>query len=289
VGSIGRITFFVMLYGISDSVASTEKMSLNSILVILLFSSIFFDGLSQHSYVNPSFFLSAYNPAFVASPLDYNQVSAGVGESGFYGISANMNINSIYSGIGLVAERESEASYNLALNYSYHTRFTKRQHHLLGGAALRVHNRADENYISSRFGIVFTHFDTGKIIIGLSAFMNERSVESHSGITNTGISVQLGGQELLPRRMKISFISIWEARKNDKTKETSFFGSILPAFWYKRLALGPGWQSLDFVHHDIVVRASVAWRVNFSASFLLKDITSNITIYNPEISARYLF
>jgi hypothetical protein len=264
-------------------------MSLNRIALILLFFFSAFCGLSQRVHLNQAYFLTSYNPAFTTSVIEFNRASVFYGGNESIGLMANLNIDALYSGIGIYAERNAQNAYFASVNYAYHTLVSRENHHLMGGLSLQIQQIPGLTRLSPRVGLLFNHEKPRRLFVGLSAFKGEWKTLQPDSITFSGWSIQAGSQRFISRMLTLSLLGILEYSKDDSGKEELWSASFLPMLWYMKYSAGAGWRTNDFVHNELLLRAMYAWKIDVSLTCILNHRSINRLIKQPEISLRYLF
>jgi hypothetical protein len=267
-------------------VAHLLDMFLNRIGLIFLFCFSANCGMAQRVHLNQAFFLSSHNPAFTASVYDFNRASVFYNSKENAGVMANINIDPLYSGIGIYAETSSKDRFLASFNYAYHTLITGKNHHLLGGLSLQLQQSPGETRFSPRIGFLFNHYKTQRLFVGLSAFRGENRDFAIDSTLYSGLSLQIGTQRYLSRRIVLSLLGLIDYSRTDDTGVDQFRANFLPMVWYRKYSLGLGVRTTDFLSHEILLRAMYRWKFDISLTYIAG---SNNLLRNTELSLRYLF
>jgi hypothetical protein len=262
------------------------SMFLNRISLIFFFCFSAVGGMAQRIHLNQAFFLSSHNPAFTASVYDYNRASLFYNGMENSGVIANINIDPLYSGIGIYAETSSKNRFLASFNYAYHTLVTGKNHHLLGGFSIQVQHNPGETRFSPRFGFLFNHYKTQRLFVGLSAFRGEKRDFAIDSTLYSGLSLQIGTQRYLSRRYVISLLGLIDYSRTDDTGVDQLRANFLPMFWYGKYSVGVGVRTTDFLSHEILFRAMYRWKFDISLTYISG---SNSLLRNTELSLRHLF
>ena len=136
------------------------------ILFLILFS-ITLKANAQFRSLNPMSFLPSENPSFVVSPMDYNKAGAYYQSSGGRGIQGQMNLDKIYSAVGVDVYQNSNAFNSASLQFATHSYTTRSNLHVgIGGRA--EFSNDDNQRLAYALGLNVMSNPAGKFMVGLS-------------------------------------------------------------------------------------------------------------------------
>lgn len=234
---------------------------------------------------DPSFnranFFSAINPAFAVSPIDYNSLKLGVRSDTTGAVYGQINIDKLYSAVGLFTEYQSANSQQAGVFAAYHTYFLPRNYHLMGGAAARFHFSDTTTLFSSRFGLLLSANPNSDFFFGLSYDTGTRQSDSYQTY-----SVQTG-KSLLRITRKIGIIGYAVGNYYNLSNESKDQKDILvqPMIGSYRWSAGPGFF-YDERHSDkLLIRGTLNYKAKFSLvvalpteTYLFQNLIYDFTI-----------
>jgi len=220
-------------------------------------------AICQETSLNPAYFLSAANPAFAVSPLDFSRISASFSTDDKASVYGHFNINSLYSALGAFVNYDKQGTHNAGGYAAYHTYFLPKEFHLMGGAQLKCNFRDGVTpFYSARFGILLCDPE-GKRYFGGFAFDSGRlDVENPIHI----YSAQIGSKVLvITRKMGLKAFAIG----NFYDYKTGGKMNLLfqPTLYGQRWQAGPGWVYDTADGSQLLLRAGV-YRGSYSASLV---------------------
>lgn len=222
--------------------------------------------------LSPGFHPASANPAFVVSPLAFNQVLL-QGTQRHVQAQAHMNIDRLYTGVGLGVER-TENGWGISPMAAYHTYFLRSNQHLMGGGQVQVHMTHDRYgksvaRASYRLGLLLYSNPGNRYFAGITFHKNEQvySLRHKSYFTfNRGGGFQAGH-------------ALWRLTRHINLNTALFmncflrgpFGQLLSSHWQvtgwmRPWSLGAGWMQEDLRWHAISVRAGYHRKLQVSAA-----------------------
>ncbi len=246
---------------------------------------------AQFRSLNPLSFLPSENPSFVVSPMDYNKAGAYYQSSGGRGIQGQMNLDKIYSAVGVDVYQNSNAFNAAALQFATHSYTTRSNLHVgFGGRA------EFSNYDNQRFayalGLNVMSNPAGKFMVGLSYKSNDLQVMPFGKeLKNVSqvLSTQVGWSFLnLSRKATLAFSGIYKRGFEDESKLRQYQAGL--NFSTRKYAVGMGVRTWDNVHTGAYVRGMYIFR-KFVCVYtgLGSDKHKLFQHLNHEISLQYKF
>ena len=236
-------------------------------------------------------YLSTENPSFVVSPLDYNKAGVYRQTNGAGGFQAQMNLDRIYSAVGIDLYNNTNAFNAGALQFATHSYTTSRNFHVGFGARGEFTNYENHNFNYS-LGLNVMSNPAGRFLAGISyknedlqvtPFENEITVLSNVMSAQVGIAVAR-----LSRRSNLSFSGIYKRGFDGEEKVRQFQTGL--NFSARKYMVGLGVRAWDNVHLGAVVRGYYTIR-KFVVGYagLASDQYRSPQRWNHEISLQYKF
>ena len=116
-------------------------------------------------------YLSTENPSFVVSPLDYNKAGMYRQTNGAGGFQGQMNLDGIYSAVGIDLYNNTNAFNAAALQFATHSYTSRSNLHVGLGARAEFTNYENHNFNYS-FGLNVMSNPAGRFLAGVS-YKNE--------------------------------------------------------------------------------------------------------------------
>ncbi|MFM9984743.1 MAG: hypothetical protein ACKVOK_05885 [Flavobacteriales bacterium] len=235
----------------------------------------------QDPSYNRANFFSAINPAFAVSPIDYNSLKLGLRSDttgAFYG---QINIDKLYSAVGLFTEYQGANSQQAGIFAAYHTYFLPKNYHLMGGAAARFHFTDSTTLFSSRYGVLLCGNPKSSSFFGLSFDTGTRQTNSYQTY-----SFQTG-KSLMRISRKLGVVGYAVGNYYDFTIGIKDQKDILiqPMIWAASWSAGPGYFYDDRKGDKLLIRGSYWYKARFSLvvalpteSYLFQNLIYDFTI-----------
>jgi hypothetical protein len=260
------------------------------ILFLILFS-LSLQANAQFRSLNPMSFLPSENPSFVVSPMDYNKAGAYYQSSGGRGIQGQMNLDKIYSAVGVDIYQNSNAFNAAALQFATHSYTTRSNLHVgFGGRA------EFSNYDNQRFayalGLNVMSNPAGRFLVGVSYKNEDLQVtpfENEVTVLSKVMSAQVGiALARLSRRSNLSFSGIYKRGFEGEEKVRQFQTGL--GFTSRKYMIGLGVRAWDNAHAGAYVRGYYMFR-KFVIGYtgLTSDQHRSLQQWNHEISLQYKF
>ena len=224
--------------------------------------------------------------------MDYNKAGVYYQSSGGRGIQGQMNLDKIYSAVGVDVYQNSNAFNAAALQFATHSYTTRSNFHVgFGGRA------EFSNYDNQRFayalGLNVMSNPAGRFLAGVSyksedlqvtPFENEVTVLSNVMSAQVGIAVAR-----LSRRSNLSFSGIYK-RGFEGEEKVRQFQTGLNFTARNKYMLGAGVRAWDNTHMGAMVRGYYIFR-KFVLGYtgLSSDQHRSLQQWNHEISLQYKF
>ena len=236
-------------------------------------------------------YLGSENPSFVVSPLDYNKAGIYRQTNGAGGFQGQMNLDRIYSAVGIYLYNNANAFNAAAIQFATHSYTSKRNFHVGFGARAEFNNYENHNFNYS-FGLNVMSNPAGRFLAGVSyknedlqvtPFENEVTVLSNVMSAQVGIAVAR-----LSRRSNLSFSGIYKRGFEEEVKLHQYQAGL--NFSTRKYAVGMGVRTWDNVHSGAYVRGMCIFR-KFVCVYtgLASDKHKSLQHLNHEISLQYKF
>jgi hypothetical protein len=235
----------------------------------------------QDPSYNRANFFSAINPAFAVSPIDYNSLKLGLRSDttgAFYG---QINIDKIYSAVGLFTEYQSANNQQAGLFAAYHTYFLPKNYHLMGGAAARFHFADTTTLFSSRYGLLLCTNPKSDFFFGLSYDTGTRHKDSYQTYSFQS------GKSLLRITRKLGILGYVVGNYYNLTNEIKDQKDLLlqPMIGSYRWSAGPGFIYDERNNDKLLIRGTYSYKAKFSLvialpteSYLFQNLIYDFTI-----------
>ncbi|MFM7770788.1 MAG: hypothetical protein ACKO8Q_09550 [Bacteroidota bacterium] len=246
-----------------------------------LLSIFFLFGISslihaQFRCANISFFLPTENPSLIVSPLDYNKISTYAGTGRTVGIQGQINLNSIYSAIGISSNYLTENSFTSGIQFATHSFLTKNIWHTGAGVQLEwLHNEANlnpriKNEMAWSLGCHVMSNPAGRFLLGIN-YKNKDLIilpfERNVVIMNQILSCQMGSAFAINRKLNVSVLTLFKRAKIQEEIQNCYqiTGNVNLTNW----TIGLGWKNWG-VGKGMLTRFGVYYR-----NWLLAYVTTN--------------
>jgi hypothetical protein len=223
----------------------------------------------QDPSYNRANFLSAINPAFAVSPIDYNTLSAGIRSNNSGAFYGQINIDKIYTAVGGFTEYHSKDSQQAGIYAAYHTYFLRKNYHLMGGAAARFHLLDTTTQFSSRYGLLLTAHPSNNFFFGIS-------YDTGTGQTNSfkTYSVQTGKSLLrITRQLGITGYTVGNYYDQQHGVADQMDILLQPMIGNYRWSAGPGYFYDERSGDKVLLRGTFRYKANFSLTAALPTDT----------------
>ena len=172
---------------------------------------------AQFRCANVAFFLPSENPSLIVSPLEYNKVSTYVSAEKKLGFQGQVNLNSIYSAVGIISNFMDEHRNTVGVQFATHSYLTRKTWHTgLGVQLERLQGDISSSQVSNKqlswsLGWHVMSNPAGRFLVGVNyknkdvmlfPFQNELVLMSQIW------SCQLGGSFPLSRRASVSMLAL---------------------------------------------------------------------------------
>jgi hypothetical protein len=260
------------------------------ILFLILFS-LTLQANAQFRSLNPMSFLPSENPSFVVSPMDYNKAGAYYQSSGGRGLQGQMNLDKIYSAVGVDVYQNSNAFNAAALQFATHSYTTRSNLHVGFGARAEFSNDDNQRFAYA-LGLNVMSNPAGKFMVGLSYKSHDLQVMPFSNeVKNVSqvLCTQVGWSLLnLSRRSTLAFSGIYKRGFEDESKLRQYQAGL--NFSTRKYAVGMGIRTWDSAHSGAYVRGMYVFR-RFVCVYtgLASDKHKSLQHLNHEISLQYKF
>jgi hypothetical protein len=246
---------------------------------------------AQFRSLNPLSFLPTENPSFVVSPMDYNKAGAFYQSSGGCGIQGQMNLDKIYSALGVDVYQNSNAFNAAALQFATHSYTTSRNFHVGFGARAELSNYETQPFAYA-LGLNVMSNPAGKFMVGAAFKSSDLQVMPFGNEVKNVlrvISTQVGWSFLnLTRRSTLAFSGIYKRGFEEESKLRQYQAGL--NFSTRKYAVGMGVRTWDNVHSGAYVRGMLIYR-KFVCVYtaLASDKNKSLQQLNHEISLQYKF
>jgi hypothetical protein len=106
---------------------------------------------AQFRCANVAFFLPSENPSLIVSPLEYNKVSTYVSAEKKLGFQGQVNLNSIYSAVGITSNFMDDHRNTVGVQFATHSYLTRKTWHTgLGVQLERLQGDVSSSQISNK-------------------------------------------------------------------------------------------------------------------------------------------
>jgi hypothetical protein len=263
---------------------------MNRVLFLILFL-LSLQANAQFRSLNPMSFLPCENPSFVVSPMDYNKAGAYYQSSGGRGIQGQMNLDKIYSAVGVDVYQNSNAFNAAALQFATHSYTTRSNLHVGFGARAEFSNYDNQRFAYA-LGLNVMSNPAGRFLAGVSyknedlqvtPFENEVTVLSNVMSAQVGIAVAR-----LSRKSNLGFSGIYKRGFQGEEKIHQFQSGL--NFSNRKYMVGFGVRAWDNAHMGALVRGYYLYRkfvIGYTA--LANDQHRSLQQWNHEISLQYKF
>lgn len=246
---------------------------------------------SQFRQLNPMTYLSTENPSFVVSPLDYNKAGVYRQTNGAGGFQGQINLDRIYSAVGIDLYNNTNAFNAAALQFATHSYTSRSNLHVGIGARAEFTNYENHTFNYS-FGLNVMSNPAGRFLAGVSyknedlqvtPFENEVTVLSKVMSAQVGIAVAR-----LSRKSNLGFSGIYKRGFEGEEKVRQFQTGL--GFTSRKYMIGLGVRAWDNAHAGAYVRGFYLIR-KFVIGYtgLASDQNRSLQQWNHEISLQYKF
>jgi hypothetical protein len=260
-------------------------------ILFLIIFSLTLQANAQFRSLNPMSFLPSENPSFVVSPMDYNKAGAYYQPSGGRGIQGQMNLDKIYSAVGVDVYQNSNAFNSAALQFATHSYTTRSNLHVgIGGRAEFLND--DNHRFAYALGLNVMSNPAGKFMVGLSYKSNDLQVMPFNNeVKNVSqvLCTQMGWSFLnLSRRSTLAFSGIYKRGFENESKLRQYQAGL--NFSTRKYAVGMGVRAWDHAHSGAYIRGMLIYRkFVFVYTGLASDKHKSLQQLNHEISLQYKF
>jgi hypothetical protein len=246
---------------------------------------------SQFRQLNPFAYIGSENPSVIVSPLDYNKAGMYRQTNGAGGFQGQLNLDRIYSAVGIDLYNNANAFNAGALQFATHSYTTSRNFHVGFGARAEFTDYENHNFNYS-FGLNVMSNPAGRFLAGVSyknedlqvtPFENEVTVLSNVMSAQVGIAVAR-----LSRKSNLGFSGIYKRGFAGEEKVRQFQTGL--GFTSRKYMIGVGVRAWDNAHAGAYVRGYYIFR-KFVIGYtgLASDQNRSLQQWNHEISLQYKF
>ena len=236
-------------------------------------------------------YLGSENPSFVVSPLDYNKAGIYRQTNGAGGFQGQLNLDRIYSAVGIDLYNNASAFNAAALQFATHSYTSRRNFHVGFGARAEFTNYENHNFNYS-FGLNVMSNPAGRFLAGVSYKNEDLQVtpfENEVTVLSNVISAQVGvAVARLSRKSNLGFSGIYKRGFEGEEKVRQFQTGL--NFSSRKYMVGFGVRSWDNAHMGALVRGYYLYR-KFVIGYtgLANDQHHSLQQWNHEISLQYKF
>jgi hypothetical protein len=258
------------------------------ILIFILNASL---AWSQFRQLNPMAYLSTENPSFVVSPLDYNKAGIYRQTNGAGGFQGQLNLDGIYSAVGIDLYNNTNAFNAAALQFATHSYTSRSNLHVGFGARAEFTNYENHNFNYS-FGLNVMSNPAGRFLAGVSYKNEDLQVtpfDNDVTVLSNVISAQVGiAVARLSRKSNLGFSGIYKRGFVGEEKVQQFQTGL--NFSSRKYMVGFGARAWDNEHMGALVRGYYLYR-KFVIGYtgLANDQHRSLQHWNHEISLQYKF
>ncbi len=237
-------------------------------------------------------YLGSENPSFVVSPLDYNKAGMYRQTNGAGGFQGQLNLDRIYSAVGIDLYNNANAFNASALQFATHSYTSRRNFHVGFGARAEFTNYENHTF-NYAFGLNVMSNPAGRFLAGVTyknedlqvtPFENEVTVLSNVMSAQVGIAIAR-----LSRRSTLGFSGIYK-RGFEGEEKVRQFQTGLNFTAMNKYMLGVGVRAWDNVHAGAYVRGYCMFRkfvIGYAGLANVDHISPQK--WNHEISLQYKF
>jgi hypothetical protein len=236
-------------------------------------------------------YLSTENPSYVVSPLDYNKAGMYRQANGAGGFQGQLNLDRIYSAVGIDLYNNTNAFNAAALQFATHSYTSRSNLHVGFGARAEFTNYENHSFNYS-FGLNVMSNPAGRFLAGVS-YKNEDLQVTPFGnevlVLSKTLSAQVGVALLkLTRNSNLGFSGIYKSGFVGEEKVRQFQSGL--NFSSRKYMVGVGVRAWDNVHAGALVRGYYMFR-KFVIGYagLANDQHRSLHQWNHEISLQYKF
>lgn len=236
---------------------------------------------AQMDALNRAFVFSRLNPAFVASPIDFNRASFLMNADGAQLLSAQYYFRNKYMGIGAFGERDEWQVAHAGLSWAVHTIFLNAIDLQAGVQGEFTRDRYGNNYAAVRYGVLFYYGAKKKSFLGVHL----RQQFQGPAMFRNSYGVQAGA-------------AVWRFSRRGVLRAFAtcdFNGyqlydlTIQPMVFIKNMSAGIGYKMQSYSSSAALLRAGYRWKkLNTSLVWALSKNTFNgYTNQRLELSLQY--
>ena len=260
-------------------------------LTLLLGFFISVTAFAQFRQLTPMAYIGSENPSVIVSPLDYNKAGVYRQTNGAGGFQGQLNLDRIYSAVGIDLYNNSNAFNAAALQFATHSYTSRRNLHVGIGARAEFTNYENHTFNYS-FGLNVMSNPAGRFLAGVSyknedlqvtPFENEVTILSNVMSAQVGIAVAR-----LSRKSNLGFSGIYKRGFEGEEKVRQFQTGL--GFTSRKYMIGLGVRAWDNAHAGAYVRGFYLIR-KFVIGYtgLASDQNRSLQQWNHEISLQYKF
>lgn len=259
------------------------------VLLFCFFCSVL--AQAQFRQLNPMAYIGSENPSVIVSPLDYNKAGVYRQSNGAGGFQGQLNLDRIYSAVGIDLYNNTHAFNAAALQFATHSYTSRSNLHVGFGARAEFTNYHTHTFNYS-FGLNVMSNPAGRFLAGVSyknedlqvtPFDNSVTVLSNVMSWQVGIAVAR-----LSRRSNLGFSGIYKRGTLGEEKVHQFQTGL--GFTSRKYMIGAGVRAWDNAHAGLYARGFYLIRkcvVGYTA--VGSDRHRSIQQWNHEISLQFKF
>jgi len=260
------------------------------ILILLCFFQTMLMN-AQFRQLNPMAYLGSENPSVIVSPLDYNKAGLFHQANGANGIQGQLNLDNIYSAVGVDLYSNSNAFNAAALQFATHSYTTRSNLHVGFGARAEFSNY-ENHTLNYSFGLNVMSNPAGRFLAGISYKNADLQVSPFSNqvlVLEKAMSIQMGTVLFrLSRKSNLGFSGIYKRGFVGEEKVRQYqFG---PGLTFRKYMVGAGVRAWDNAHAGAYLRGYCIFR-KFVLGYAAvgSDQHRSLQQWNHEISLQYKF
>jgi hypothetical protein len=232
---------------------------------------------AQVDLLNPFAQISLVNPAFAASTMAFNRVSANVNARGEAMLSAQVNINSIFSAAGVSAWYDQNQHAGAALHFASHSILFDRIYVQTGMQWME--QQGDAHQMRGRFGLLINSSRKITRFMGISGDLY------HSGFGERQLTLQAGAPLLaFSRSVTLSAYTVLSRSVHVADYRAQLLVNVLGF-----AQIGPGWQMNEHQQNRMIIRYTNLWKIPFTLCYAFPLAHASIYTKNVELSYTYRF
>jgi hypothetical protein len=187
------------------------------LLIVCVFFALTTSSVAQFRCANVSFFLPTENPSLIVSPLEYNKASTYVTSEKNVGFQGQVNLNSIYSAVGITSNFMGVHRNTVGVQFATHSYLTRKTWHTgLGVQLERQQGDFSASQTSSKqlawsLGWHVMSNPAGRFLVGVNYKNRDIMIfpfQDELVEMKQILSCQVGGSLPISRRSSVSLLAL---------------------------------------------------------------------------------